>query len=168
MFLFFGFNRVHLWFQLPFSGLSIMTMGRFALEWTETLATGITTIDSQHRELFRRINDLVLAIKQHRCKSEIDGMIKFLDDYARVHFSEEETHMRETGYGGLEAQRGEHEKYLAALAGLKEQASLPRFQVGSYDLSATTNQVVVDWIVGHILKLDMRFAEYLKSKGMDH
>ena len=76
--------------------------------------------------------------------------------------------MRETGYGGLEAQRGDHEKYLAALAGLKEQASLPRFQVGSYDLSATTNQVVVDWIVGHILKLDMRFAEYLKSKGMDH
>jgi hemerythrin len=136
------------------------------MEWTETLATGITTIDSQHKELFKRINDLVLAIKQHRCRSEIDGMIKFLDDYARVHFSEEERHMRETGYGGLAEQLEDHEKYLAGLNDLKEQASLPRYQVGSYDLSATTNQIVVDWIVGHILKLDMRFAEYLKSKGM--
>jgi hypothetical protein len=52
------------------------------MEWTETLATGISTIDSQHKELFKRINDLVLAIKEHRCSSEIDGTIKFLDDYA--------------------------------------------------------------------------------------
>jgi hemerythrin len=60
--------------------------GRF-MEWTEKLATGISTIDSQHKELFKRINNLVIAIKEHRCKSEIDGTIRFLDDYARVHFS---------------------------------------------------------------------------------
>jgi len=35
----------------------------------------------------------------------------------------------------------------------------------SYDLSATTNQVVVDWIVDHIMKVDMKFAEYLKQQG---
>ncbi len=63
------------------------------MEWTEKLATGISTIDSQHKELFRRINNLVTAIKERRCKTEIDGTIKFLDDYARVHFSEEEKHM---------------------------------------------------------------------------
>ena len=137
------------------------------MEWTEMLATGVSTIDSQHKELFKRINNLVLAIKQHRCKTEIDGTIKFLDDYARVHFSEEEKHMFETNYGGLEEQREDHGKYLAALAELKEQASLPRFQVSSYDLSATTNQVVVDWIVAHIMRLDMKFGEYLKGKGLD-
>jgi hemerythrin len=137
------------------------------MQWTEKLATGINTIDSQHKELFKRIDNLVLAIKQHRCKSEIDGMIKFLDDYARVHFSEEEKHMRETHYGGLEEQREDHAKYLAALAELKEQASLPRVQGSSYDLSATTNQVVVDWIVAHIMRLDMKFGEYLKGKGLD-
>jgi len=137
------------------------------MQWTDRLATGINTIDSQHKELFKRIDNLVLAIKQHRCKSEIDGMIKFLDDYARVHFSEEEKHMRETHYGGLEEQREDHEKYLAALAELKEQASLPRVQGSSYDLSATTNQVVVDWIVAHIMRLDMKFGEYLKGKGLD-
>lgn len=137
------------------------------MQWTERLATGINTIDSQHKELFKRIDNLVLAIKQHRCQSEIDGMIKFLDDYARVHFSEEEKHMRETHYGGLDEQREDHAKYLAALAELKEQASLPRVQGGSYDLSATTNQVVVDWIVAHIMRLDMKFGEYLKGKGLD-
>ena len=137
------------------------------MEWTEKLATGITTIDSQHRELFRRINNLVAAIKQNRCKSEIDGTIRFLEDYARIHFSEEEKHMRQTSYGGLDQQKRDHARYLASLAELKQQASQPRVQGSSYDLSATTNQVVVDWIVDHILTLDMKFGEYLRSKGMD-
>jgi hemerythrin len=134
------------------------------MEWTEKLATGISTIDSQHRELFKRINNLVSAIKQHRCKEEIDGTIKFLEDYARVHFAEEEKYMRETHYAGLDEQREDHKKYLAALAELKEQASLPRVQGGSYDLSATTNQVVVDWIVEHIMTVDMKFGAFLSGK----
>jgi hemerythrin len=135
------------------------------MEWTEKLATGISSIDSQHKELFKRINNLVIAIKEHRCKSEIDNTIKFLDDYAKVHFSAEEKHMQEANYDGLGEQREDHRKYLATLAELKEQASQPRVQGSSYDLSATTNQVVVDWIVDHILKIDMKFGEFLKQKG---
>jgi hemerythrin len=134
------------------------------MEWNEKLATGISSIDSQHKELFKRINNLVLAIKQQRCRSEIDGTLKFLDDYARVHFADEEKHMREAGYPGLADQIENHKQYLAALAELKEQASLPRVQGSSYDLSTTTNQVAVDWIVDHILKLDMKFGEFLKGK----
>jgi len=133
------------------------------MEWTGKLSIGIPAIDRQHKELFKRINKLVLAIKQHRCKEEIDDTIKFLDDYARVHFSAEEKHMRETGYAGLEEQREDHKKYLAALAELKEQASLPRVPGSTYDLSATTNQVVVDWIIDHIMKIDMKFGKYLKE-----
>jgi len=135
------------------------------MEWTEKLATGISTIDSQHKELFKRINNLVVAIKQQRCRSEIDGMIEFLDDYARIHFSEEEKYMRETCYPGIDEQLESHKQYLAALADLKNQAASPRIQGSSYDLSATTNQVVVDWIVTHIIRLDMKFGEYLKQQG---
>ena len=134
------------------------------MEWSDKLAVGVATIDSQHKELFKRIDNLVLAIKQHRCKSEIDGTLKFLDDYARVHFAEEEKHMKETHYAGYEEQVEEHKKYLAALTELKAEAAQPRVPGSSYDLSATTNQVVVDWIVDHIMKLDMQFGEYLKKR----
>ena len=134
------------------------------MEWTDNLAVGVATIDSQHKELFKRINNLVLAIKQHRCKSEIDGTLKFLDDYAKIHFAEEEKHMQETHYASYEEQVEAHKKYLAALAELKAEAALPRVPGSTYDLSAETNQVVVDWIVDHILKLDMRFGEYLKKR----
>jgi hemerythrin len=134
------------------------------MEWNKKLETGIKTIDNQHRELFVRVNNLVNAIKEHRCRTEIDGVLKFLDDYARVHFAEEEKHMRETNYEGYEEQRKEHRKYLASLKGLKELAAQPRIQGASYDLSATTNQVVVDWIVDHIVKLDMKFGAFLEGR----
>jgi hemerythrin len=134
------------------------------MEWTDNLAVGVATIDSQHKELFKRINNLVLAIKEHRCKSEIDGTLKFLDEYAKIHFAEEEKHMQATHYAGYGEQVEAHKKYLAALAELKAEAALPRVPGSTYDLSATTNQVVVDWIVDHILKLDMRFGKYLRSR----
>ena len=136
------------------------------MEWTEKLSVGVQTIDTQHKELFKRINNLVQAIKEHRCKDEIDGTIKFLEDYARVHFAEEEKHMRETHYAGYEEQVEDHKRYLAALAEIKGQASQPRVHGSSYDLSATTNQVIVDWIVDHIMKVDMKFGEYLKEKRL--
>ncbi len=135
------------------------------MEWTEDLAVGVATIDTQHQELFKRINNLVAAIKQHRCKEEIDSTISFLADYARFHFSEEEQRMRDARYDGLEDHREQHRHYLASIEELKQQASLPRVQGASYELSVTVNQVVVDWIVDHIMKTDKKLGAFLKRGG---
>ena len=135
------------------------------MEWTQDLAVGIETIDTQHRELFRRINGLLLAIKEHRCRSEIDGTIKFLDDYASFHFGEEERRMQEAGYDGLAQHKEHHAAYLRNIAELKEQAALPRIQGMSYELSVTANQIIVDWIVDHIMKIDKRFGEFMRTRS---
>ena len=134
------------------------------MEWTQDMAVGIETIDSQHRELFKRINDLLLAIKEHRCKSEIDGTIQFLDDYAVFHFGEEERRMQDAGYEGLDEHKKHHATYLKNIAELKAQAALPRVSGMSYELSVTANQIIVDWIVDHIMKIDKKFGEFMKKK----
>lgn len=133
------------------------------MKWTKDLEVGIETIDEQHRELFKRIGSLLLAIKEHRCKSEIDGTIQFLDDYARFHFGEEEQRMDEAGYDGLEDHRKHHAVYLNNIKELKDLAAQPRIQGASYELSVTTNQIVVDWIVDHIMKIDRKFGEYMRK-----
>ena len=133
------------------------------MEWTEDLAVGITKIDEQHRELFKRINNLLLAIREHRCKAEIDETIRFLDDYARFHFSEEEKRMEEAGYGGLQEHKLQHAVYLKNISELKQQSSLPRESGMSYELSVTATQMVVDWIVVHIMKTDKLFGAYIRK-----
>lgn len=135
------------------------------MEWTQDLSVGIDTIDSQHKELITRINGLLLAIKEHRCRSEIDGTIKFLDDYAVFHFGEEEQRMREAGYPALNEHKKYHAIYLKNISELKEQASQPRISGVSYELSVTANQIIVDWIVAHIMKEDKKFGEFMKDKN---
>ena len=61
------------------------------MDWTDKLSVGIEIIDTQHKELFLRINDLVAAIKQSVCKYKIGDVVKFLGDYIIFHFGEEES-----------------------------------------------------------------------------
>jgi len=136
------------------------------MEWTEDLSVGVEKIDSQHRELFIRINDLVAAIKQSTCKYKIGDVVKFLDDYIVFHFSEEELFMQKYSYPGFPQHKEEHRKFLENFQKLKKE--LPKLEggkkPGSYDLSVEVNQMVVDWILDHIKEKDKKFGAYLKVK----
>ena len=43
------------------------------MQWTEDLSDGIAAIDNQRKELFSRINSLVEAIRQGKCRHLING-----------------------------------------------------------------------------------------------
>lgn len=134
------------------------------MEWTDDLSVGIEEIDEQHRELFGRINSLVAAIRGADCKSKIDGVISFLEEYAQTHFSLEEGYMLRNDYAEYGQHKRQHGIFLKALSDLKAQAAAPRVQGASYDLSVTTNQVVVDWIRSHIMTVDKRLGSFLRTR----
>lgn len=136
------------------------------MQWTEDLSTGLDDIDEQHRELIDRINGLVAAIRQSVCRQTIGGVIQFLEDYIRFHFGLEEEKMKQSGYPGYEYHRGEHATFVRSFAELKEELLKLEggTKPGSYDLSVTTNQVVVDWILEHIRKTDRAFGDFLRRK----
>lgn len=135
------------------------------MEWTEDLSTGVEIIDNQHKELFSRINDLVAAIKQHTCKYKISDVVRFLDEYIVFHFGEEETFMQKNKYPRYPQHKAQHTKFIANFNELKKE--LQKIEggqkPGSYDLSVETNQVVVDWILDHIAKVDKEFGAFLKT-----
>ncbi len=136
------------------------------MEWTTDLSVGVEKIDDQHKELFDKINDLVLAIKSHTCKYKISDVVKFLEDYVVFHFGEEERYMKELGYPGYEHHRAQHEEFMRNLEKLKK--ALPVLEggkkPGSYDLSVETNQIVVDWILEHISRVDKVLGKFLEGR----
>jgi hemerythrin len=137
------------------------------MKWTEDLSIGVELIDNQHKELFSRINDLVAAIQQHTCKYKIGDVVGFLDEYIIFHFGEEEKFMQEHRYPKYPQHKAQHAKFIANFNELKKE--LQKLEggkkPGSYDLSVETNQVVVDWILDHIVKVDKEFGAYLKTLG---
>ncbi|MHB9035807.1 MAG: hemerythrin domain-containing protein, partial [Armatimonadota bacterium] len=57
-----------------------------AVQWTPDLAVGVREIDDQHRELFKRVNDLLEAMSKGKGRDEIAKVVAFLGNYVVTHF----------------------------------------------------------------------------------
>jgi hemerythrin-like metal-binding protein len=131
-----------------------------AIQWTEDLATGSPEIDSQHKEIFRRINGLLDACNLGKGKDEVGRVIEFLDDYVVAHFGVEEKHMLKHGYPGYAEHKAKHEEFKKGFLTLKKKVETEG--PGVHTVIAT-NQMVVDWFLNHIRKVDTRLGAFLKT-----
>ena len=136
------------------------------MEWNDSLSVGFERMDTEHKELFRKIEELVAAINQHTCKYKITDVIKFLEDYAKDHFTMEEDYMKQLGYPEYSQHKAEHENFVVSLSELKEDLRKIKdsgSHAGSYELSVATDQVLVDWLLDHIAKVDRKLAGFLRK-----
>ena len=77
-------------------------------EFTDDLITGNEMIDSQHRELISRINDLLVSCESRSNQSGAARLLNYLADYTDFHFKEEEAFQKEIGYPGLKEHLEKH------------------------------------------------------------
>ncbi len=132
-----------------------------AIEWDDTLATGIADIDDQHRELFSRFNALLAACNQGRGRDEVLKTLTFLDDYIRRHFRDEETMQLSSGFPDYPAHRAQHLEFIAKTEALTADF---RDEGATIGLLVKTNTTLVEWLIGHIRKMDRALAKYLQER----
>ena len=70
-------------------------------EFTDDLVTGNEMIDTQHRELISKINDLLKSCEERSNQSGAARMLNFLADYTEYHFNEEEALQQSINYPGI-------------------------------------------------------------------
>lgn len=132
-----------------------------SIEWDQSLATGNRDIDSQHKELFRRFDNLLTACNQRKGKEEVHSVLIFLGDYVRSHFAMEEQLQQKHNYPDYPAHKEQHEGFIRDLQKLEDQ-----FQQEGVSLSLViqTNQTMVNWLVKHINATDRQLANFLQAK----
>jgi len=133
---------------------------RIQINWDRSLETGDPEIDSQHRELFRRIDKLLAATRDRRARAEVGRLLTFLGDYVVTHFDAEERLMAESGYPEAEAHRGEHRRFVEDYARLYEdyRADGP----GPVFVIKFGNRVTA-WLTEHICRTDRRLVDFVTS-----
>lgn len=136
--------------------------GVMQIPWTPDLVTGVEEIDSQHQELFRHVEELLNACNAGRGKREVLRTMVFLADYVVRHFAAEERLMVQNGFPGFQEHQANHAAFKATLTGMK--ARLAEDGVG-LPLVLEVNELVVDWLVRHIRKMDQELAAHLRSKA---
>jgi hemerythrin len=131
------------------------------LQWTNALSVGVTEIDGQHQELFRRAGQLLDALEAGK-RAEVVELIQFLQGYAVEHFGLEETWMRETLYPGYVRHKAEHDRFIADLRLLARDLDdhVPRvlvpFQLGRW---------LAQWLKDHVSGTDKELGHYLARRS---
>lgn len=128
------------------------------VEWDGSLVTGVEPIDRQHKELFRVINSFHDKIGQEEDTFALATVLDSLKNYVNYHFTFEEKLLERNGCPELEAHRALHQEFFG---------TVDRFELASaastrHDLLELQNYLM-DWLVRHIEKEDLRLKRYLAS-----
>ena len=115
--------------------------------------TGHEQVDAEHREFFRQLDALQLAIDAGAGRGRIVELITILQKYARGHFAREEAHMHRVGCPAAGLNCAAHREFSRKL-----DAWLDLLTVGSAPLSVMRDiqRESTDWIMAHISKIDCR------------
>jgi hemerythrin len=129
-----------------------------SVTWKKAFAIGVHEIDSQHQELFARLDRLSGAIEAGKGASELATTFQFLDDYVVRHFRAEEDLQKRNRYPHCAMHSAEHRHFLLELESLKQRLT----QEGpSEALVHLTSSVLSQWLIQHIGRLDKALAGYL-------
>lgn len=131
------------------------------VQWDSSLETGIESIDIQHEELLRIINDLHNGIDKECEDFPLAHIFDSLGKYVRYHFSHEEALLAKCGYEDLEDHKARHQMFVDQIAS---------FNFGQADENGQIRREMLaflqDWLVFHITYDDMRCVPCLKAKNL--
>lgn len=130
-------------------------------DWDSSLETGNAMIDSQHRELLEKINNLLDACVEGRGRNEAIRTVEFLSDYTKKHFGDEEKLQKQYGYPDREKHKQYHEYFKRTVAEIAEQ--LER-EGASIALIGKINSNVGNWLVSHIKREDTKVARHIAEQ----
>lgn len=122
-------------------------------EWSGEYVVGIGSVDDQHQQLIKLINDFYISLKDERAKGTLfEGML----EYTRHHFDDEEKHMRLHGYPEYPEHRLQHQAFVAKAMDLQA-----RFKQGELVTSLEATNYLRRWLSEHILRVDKRFGGFV-------
>jgi hemerythrin len=126
------------------------------------LLTGIEKIDEQHEELFRRMENMELALLSGLGESELNQLVSYLEDNITEHFRAEEDFMTRLNYplNLLHRHVEQHNEFKTAF----------RQFMKKYRERGADKYLVIDfdrdirkWREKHILKLDLDCAAFIRK-----
>ena len=128
-----------------------------AIEWTNDVSVGVSSIDAQHQQLFKMADELFEAGKNGKSKEKIGDLLGFLDRYTKQHFKDEEAYMKSINYPGLAEQEKAHQAFVNELTKLKGEFDKSG---GNIAVIIGANQMVVEWLTKHISGMDKKIGAH--------
>lgn len=129
------------------------------IDWTDELATGVGSVDEQHRQLVDIINKFDEAARRGKGSRIMNEILIELIGYTAEHFAHEEQIMAEAGYPQLEKHQSQHRQLLQKVERLQFE-----FTQQNKRITPDVRDFLKNWLTNHILKDDMAWAAVLMQE----
>ncbi|MDR1466596.1 MAG: hemerythrin family protein [Treponema sp.] len=129
-------------------------------QWSDSLLTGNTLIDTEHKELVRAINDFFDACTRKINGNEFQKILSFLNSYTIKHFSDEEQLQVKYNYPYYKEHKQFHESYKEVVRKLMHEFIMEGI---NDELVMKAKHDVGEVIIAHIKSEDRRLATHIKS-----
>ncbi|MFZ2889340.1 bacteriohemerythrin [Sulfuricurvum sp.] len=124
--------------------------------WNEHFATGLSTIDDQHRKLVKILNDLATNVAFNADSEALNAIFDELTDYTLYHFQTEEVIWHQyLPYDPLDSEhQNVHQQFVTVAMKFKEeQKNKPLIELAKEAL-----EYLARWLASHILETDRHMA----------
>jgi hemerythrin len=132
------------------------------IDWNDILSVGIEQMDDEHKELFRRINALLVGLLGPEGSANISELTAAIYDYTVFHFTDEQELMRKENYPRYEQHKTLHDAFLKEWAEIQAQLTSGQF---SAPLLIRIQDKVVNWLLDHIAKVDHDYSDFILGKA---
>ena len=130
--------------------------------WSDSLLIGVARIDHQHKELVKKLDDLMEACRKGEGDAEIEKTLRFAVSYVKEHFHDEEELQAQYAYPDMDSHKKLHAEFVMRIIDLVQE-----FQKSGANIELTTkvNKTLVVWLVNHIRTEDKKLGEHIKHAG---
>ncbi|MBF0271633.1 MAG: bacteriohemerythrin [Magnetococcales bacterium] len=129
--------------------------------WNSSLYLGIAQLDEDHRVLVEMINRIYHAIKTGQGQAQVNTILDGLIDYTATHFKREEVLFTQHDYPDRAEHLQKHAKLVNEVLQFRTQ-----LQQGEEIVGLEILHFLRDWLINHIKGTDLRYAPYLRSRGV--
>jgi hemerythrin len=129
--------------------------------WNDSYSVKVNLCDTQHKKLFAIMNELADAMRVGKGQEIFSRMIGELMQYTRTHFQQEEALMRRANFPQLAAHQEMHRRFVADLEMLDRNT-----REGRTGNSVPLLNMLRDWLVNHIQKMDKAYTAHLNAAGI--
>lgn len=133
------------------------------IQWSEALSVGDATIDSQHKELFSKI-EILCKNENEKDTKLLRGMLDYLNQYIFLHFRHEEAYMKEHNFPQLI----EHQKMHKNFVSKHDQMVINFLDPNSEIVLRDLEEFLVAWWTGHVAGADAKYHKYIDENKKSH
>ena len=131
------------------------------LEWDDSFSIGVDKIDAQHKQLFCKVKQLSLLLKDGAECSDLRQSADFMKEYFQQHMQHEEDLMESVGYPHLDVHPERHAAFMDMCIDMHMAIAL-----GDRELIEDVLEFLETWLVDHVAMEDAQIGRYMISHGV--